>query len=223
MNWFLHNPVADLYGPYFLLFYTIAIAVVAVACYQSIRACDGSQEVDGPGVSPKLDPYEIAYLRGGENEVTRVAVASLIQRGLLEITDERSWLKRTKKITKARQPAPGEVSAIEATVLEWSGFPATPAEIFQPQGLAPIVRQACAAYESILEEEHLLAPEGDEGARPSACMVRRAARAGTGRLQAERRPRNRAQERHISLYPRSSGGDRGCDDLPDHAAHQPPR
>jgi uncharacterized protein (TIGR04222 family) len=158
MNWFLHNPVADLYGPYFLVFYTIAIALVVLACYQSIRSCDHTRDIPLPEISAKVDPYQIAYLRGGENEVTRVAVSSLIQRGLLEVNDGRYGLKKVKKLDRGRKPAPGEVSALEARVLKWSGFPAMPAQIFQPRGLASRVSEACAAYQSILDEQHLLAP-----------------------------------------------------------------
>jgi Protein of unknown function (DUF692) len=76
MNWFLHNVVADLYGPYFLLFYAIAIGAMIVACYKSVRSVDRTRDMEPPQVPAKLDPYEIAYLRGGANEVTRVAVAS---------------------------------------------------------------------------------------------------------------------------------------------------
>src|SRR5271156_1811715 len=128
MNWFLHNPITDLYGPYFLLFYGVAIAALTLACYKSVRGLDRTRDLEVPEFPAKLDPYEIAYLRGGENEVTRVAIASLIQRGLLQIVEQVNppSYKRVKKIVKGRKPASGELSPIEASVLEWSGFPASP-------------------------------------------------------------------------------------------------
>src|SRR5262249_16775563 len=122
MNWFTHNVIADLYGPYFLLFYGMAIAALVVASYKSVRSLDQTKDGDQPKVPSKLDPYEIAYLRGGENEVTRVAIASLIQRGLLKIAEKKSWLKSSKEIDKNRRPAPHELSPIEARVMKWSGF-----------------------------------------------------------------------------------------------------
>ena len=70
MNWLLHNVVADLYGPYFLLFYATVIVALIVACCRSVRSVDQTRDLDPPEVPAKLDPYEIAYLRGGENEVT---------------------------------------------------------------------------------------------------------------------------------------------------------
>ena len=44
MNWLLHNVVADLYGPYFLLFYAIAIGAMIVACYKSVRVGSTGRE-----------------------------------------------------------------------------------------------------------------------------------------------------------------------------------
>ena len=106
MNWLLHNVVADMYGPYFLVFYATVIGVVIVACYRSVRAVDRTLDLGLPEIPAKLDPYEIAYLRGGENEVTRVAIASLIQRGLLQIIEKRILLAKTKKIDRGREPMP---------------------------------------------------------------------------------------------------------------------
>ena len=82
MNWFLHNSIADLYGPYFLLFYAATIVTLVLASFRSVRRADRTIELDLPKITSKVDPYEIAYLRGGENEVARVAIASLIQHGL---------------------------------------------------------------------------------------------------------------------------------------------
>ena len=126
MNWLLHNVIADLYGPYFLVFYATVIVAVITACYKSVRSVDRTNDLEPPEIPAKLDPYEIAYLRGGENEVTRVAIASLIQRGLLQITEKKKCCRSVKKIDKGRKPASGELSPIEACVLKWSGFPADP-------------------------------------------------------------------------------------------------
>jgi uncharacterized protein (TIGR04222 family) len=158
MNWLLHNVVADLYGPYFLLFYAIVIVALTVACRRSIRSVDRTRDLEPPEIPAKLDPYEIAYMRGGENEVTRVAIASLIQRGLLQITEEKKWLKKIKQIDKGRKPASGELTPIEARVLKWSGFPADPSQVFQPSGIPTLLKDACASYEAELAEKNFLAP-----------------------------------------------------------------
>jgi uncharacterized protein (TIGR04222 family) len=159
MNWLLHNVVADLYGPYFLAFYALTIGAVVVACYKSVRGVDRTQGMEPPDIPAKLDPYEVAYLRGGANEVTRVAIASLIQRGLLRITDEKRWSGTIKKIGRGRNPQAGKLTTVESAVMQWSGFPAQPAEIFQQGGIPSLLEKPCAAYEIDLTEKELLAPK----------------------------------------------------------------
>jgi uncharacterized protein (TIGR04222 family) len=74
------NPF-DLRGPEFLLFYFIFAAVVLLALSTSRKLKKGS---DKP--NPSLDdPFQIAFLRGGELEAVRVATLSLMDRGLLSI------------------------------------------------------------------------------------------------------------------------------------------
>jgi uncharacterized protein (TIGR04222 family) len=158
MNWLLHNVVADLYGPYFLLFYAMTIVALVVACYTSIRRIDGTKDLEPPRVPAKLDPYEIAYLRGGDNEVTRVAIASLIQRGLLRITDKKRWVSAARKIDRGRKPAPRELSPIEANVMKWDGFPAEPRQLFSTGGVPSLLRESCSHYQDELAAKNLLAP-----------------------------------------------------------------
>ncbi len=74
------NPF-DLPGPEFLVFYVVLIAAVLGLLYAAIRnAEDGS-----PPVLPLRNPYQIAWLRGGNREAARIAVLSLIDRGLVEL------------------------------------------------------------------------------------------------------------------------------------------
>lgn len=158
MNWLMHNAIADMYGPYFLLVYGGVIVAIVVVCYQSVRSLDRTADLDAPRVTGKLDPYEIAYLRGGENEVTRVAIASLIQRGLLRITEKTRWLATTKEISRGRRPVSDELSTIEALVLKWPGYPATAHKVAQPSGIPSLLKGTCIRYESRLTKKNLLAP-----------------------------------------------------------------
>ena len=75
-----HNPLADLSGPHFLLLYACVIVGTLFWVALSRQGLDPASEERPPLVPAHPDPYEIAYLRGGENEVTRVTVFSLIQR-----------------------------------------------------------------------------------------------------------------------------------------------
>jgi uncharacterized protein (TIGR04222 family) len=72
------NPF-DLRGPEFLLFYFLFSLLVILAVVVLRRRAES-------GDAPKIDlgdPYLIAYLRGGEDEALRVAVISLVDRGML--------------------------------------------------------------------------------------------------------------------------------------------
>ncbi len=164
MSWFLHNGVADIYGPFFLLFYPMAIGAVILACYRSVRSVDRTRDMEPPEIPAKLDPYEIAYLRGGENEVARVAILSLTQRGLLQITESRDWSSTTaailREVDRGRTPEPGELLLIEACIMKWSGFPATGAQIFQPKGIPALLKGSCDHYQDNLADKELLAPPG---------------------------------------------------------------
>ncbi len=71
MNGLLNNPVAGMDGEYLLLFYAMAIWAVILAGYKSVRSSDGTRHREPPVIPARLDPYELAYLRGGETEVTR--------------------------------------------------------------------------------------------------------------------------------------------------------
>ena len=182
MSWLMHNVVADMYGPYFLAFYATVIVVVIVACFISIRSIDRTRSLEPPAIPAKLDPYEVAYLRGGENEVARVAIASLIQRGLLQIIEERTFLSKpkrmnrvgcggssgrrrttflskTRKVDRGRKPIANELRPIEALVLKWSGFPTDPRSIFAADGIPTLLEESCFPFKEALTEKNLLAPK----------------------------------------------------------------
>ena len=73
------NPL-DLPGPQFLVFYlVVGAATLGWFWYGQWQQENGRPA--GLGVS---DPYLVAYLRGGSNEALRVAVVTLIDRGLIE-------------------------------------------------------------------------------------------------------------------------------------------
>ncbi len=109
------NPF-DLRGPEFLLFYLIFSGVVLVL----IRLWLRRREWGDPGRDNTLvrnlapDPYRIAFLRAGKTEVIRVAVVSLIERGLL-IADG-SLLRRSRPdaMNQVRRP-------LDKAILSWVG------------------------------------------------------------------------------------------------------
>jgi uncharacterized protein (TIGR04222 family) len=76
-----------------------------------------------------LDPYEVAYLRGGRNEVARVVIVSLVERRILELQQPdsgllRSFVKgRCRRSVSCRRSRPRrrEARAYRDPVAELSG------------------------------------------------------------------------------------------------------
>ena len=73
----------DLRGPQFLLFYLTLGTLVVALLWMLRRLIDpvGAVKVD------LSDPYLIAFLRGGKDELIRVATISLVHRKLLQVSD----------------------------------------------------------------------------------------------------------------------------------------
>jgi uncharacterized protein (TIGR04222 family) len=163
MDWLVHNPIADLSGPEFLVLYGVVIAATLLWCWWQVRASDPTTGQAPPPVpaSPP-DPYALAYLRGGENEVTRVAVFSLLQRGYLQAVPVAGGLFRRRRAQQLehapKQPDHKALTPIERRVFEWFSWPRNPVEIFR--GTVPTdVKQQCAGYEQHARQERLLMPD----------------------------------------------------------------
>ena len=82
----IFNPL-DLHGPAFLAYYTIVGAAIVGALVLLQRR---RESLAAPSNAPLSDPYLVAYLRGGETEAVKLAVVTLVDRGLLEADD--TWL-----------------------------------------------------------------------------------------------------------------------------------
>src|SRR5215471_20544778 len=109
MDVLLHNPIADLYGPHFLILYGAVGVVVLAGAYFWIASHDSTGELAPLPIPASPDPYEVAYLRGGVNELIRVGVFDLINRGFLERREEYGTMGLTKKtrIVRANTPPSG--------------------------------------------------------------------------------------------------------------------
>lgn len=153
------NALATMYGPEFLLLYVCVIAVVCVACAWAIGRLDTSSAEGLPLIPPHPDPLEIAYLRGGENEVTRVAIFDLIERGYLELREEKIGLFKTGKIKRIAQalnaPDASVLPPQQQTVFGQFRTPQTAQEVFQ-SALPTRIKSHCVMYEQSLREAGLL-------------------------------------------------------------------
>jgi uncharacterized protein (TIGR04222 family) len=149
------NPF-DLRGPEFLLFYiilsAIAIGLLALARHMSEST-----------MSPRMDlgdPYLIAYLRGGKDEVLRVAIISLVDRRLLSANG--SKIKRAKKATpdSVRKP-------LDRAILEKFPNKAEAASVFQDSSLGSIAEQ----YREPLKALRIIPDEAVTSARTMRFLI----------------------------------------------------
>jgi uncharacterized protein (TIGR04222 family) len=163
------NPF-DLRGPEFLLFYFFFSLVVILAIVILRRRAES-------GDAPKTDlgdPYLIAYLRGGENEALRVAVISLVDRGLLVMNDQR--IRRADHVTNSMAPHP-----IEYEVLRKFSVQGEAASIFKDDRL----KVAFQPYRQKLENAGLLPDAEARQARWIRFLLAFMALCGVGAIKIE--------------------------------------
>jgi len=157
MDWLIDNPLASMYGPLFLVVY--AVLIVFLIAFHKIRlnSLDWTWKLPPPQIPQNPDPYEIAYLRGGENEVARSVVFSLVQRGYLIHTKD--FIKRHEFFQKADTlPDIRLLSPLERKFFGSFHSPKTTKDIFGEGGLAEAISGYCYDYERKLENEKLLMP-----------------------------------------------------------------
>ncbi len=166
MNPLLHNPIADMYGPTFLALYAVVIVSTLVLCVWGRHRGDRSRWEPPLSLPPDPDPLETAYLRGGVNEVARVMIFDLLQRGYLRVvTPPKRWFSVPDPGTIERHPEappPRLLRPIEREVMDWFSVGRAAKDVFESRGLATRLAAHCAGFEETLQRERLLT---DEGAR----------------------------------------------------------
>jgi len=150
MDWLLDNFLANMQGTNFLIFYAISAGVVLAGDYFFINALDSADGRPPPATPSAADPYELAYLRGGTNEVVRTAIYALRQKGLIEIAE------KTGRIASTCAETP-ELTDIERSV--FAAISPTPkiAALFADEYLRRSLEGQCGAYQQRLSSEQLLA------------------------------------------------------------------
>ena len=129
----MRNPLTEFTGPEFLVFFAILIVIVAAICWRRKRTQDSSTELPPLDVPDQIDPYDIAYLRGGENELTRVLIVRLIERKYLRIVaPESKWLKKSDSRIQQdpEHPDVADLLPIERAGFEWFESARTAEDVF---------------------------------------------------------------------------------------------
>lgn len=156
MEILLENPLATMYGPFFLVFYGFVIAFILIILGIKRLQVDQTNKIGLPPIPSRIDPYEIAYLRGGTNEMARSVVFSLIQKGCVEIDNNPT----APKIKRINNPVNRQsLNQIEQLALDWLGFERESKDIFQPNGLIAQLESFARVYQSRLEQQQLLTGE----------------------------------------------------------------
>ena len=155
MNFLFDNPLANMSGGWFLLLYgtTIVLAAITFKVYKT--NLDWTSKLQLPLVPQNPNPFEIAYLRGGENEFARSLVFALVQKGFLEISHEgkKSYIRIT-----ASQPNWTTLSPIERSVLPWFQTTRETKEVFTSFGVTEILKPYSSTYEQQLKRHNFLTP-----------------------------------------------------------------
>jgi uncharacterized protein (TIGR04222 family) len=155
MDILFNNPIANLSGGWFLLFYVTVIVLTAIAFGLYKSRLDWTNNLPLPLVTNNPDPFEIAYLRGGENELARTVIFSLVQKKFLEIIADgtKNYIKLT-----STQPNWTTLSEMERQVLKYFQATREVSEVFGSYGLPEILETYSLQYGAKIEQSNFLTP-----------------------------------------------------------------
>jgi uncharacterized protein (TIGR04222 family) len=154
MDFLFDNPLANMPGIPFLIFYCLFAFVTLVVFFIWKKQSDKTASLPVPAIPPFIDPYEIAYLRGGLSEVARSIIFSLRQKDLLifETSGKNSRIHPNRD-----QSGPANLLQIERETLNWFSIAREPKEIFQNYGgLVQVLEPYGKSYEAHLESRQFL-------------------------------------------------------------------
>src|SRR5215213_10540372 len=118
MDFLFDNPLANMPGVIFLVFYSLFIIFSLVIFGVWKTQADKTASLAIPPIPPNVDPYEIAFLRGGMNEVARAVIFALRQKDFLIFQNDgkNSRIHRNQQQTDRRG-----LNEMEQDVLKWFG------------------------------------------------------------------------------------------------------
>lgn len=155
MDFLVDNPLVRMPGYVFLILYGITILLTALAIKAIKSNLDWTAKLPLPLVPQNPNPYEIAYLRGGANELARAVVFALKQKGFLEILieDKKSLIRLAQN-----QPNWTTLPAIERSVLPWFQTTHETKEVFAKNGIIEILKPYAEEFERNAVQSNFLMP-----------------------------------------------------------------
>jgi uncharacterized protein (TIGR04222 family) len=171
MQTILHNILTDLELPYFLLMYTGIGLVGLTAGAVAIWLCDGTRDVDLPDDDDAIDPYQIAFLKGGANRVAQLTIFDLIALGYLERWSPKGFRlfgapKMVRRITTEFDVS--TLSEIQRVAWDWCSRARLLSEVHHRNvGLSKMIANRCDALQAALTTQHYL----ETSRRQLACKL----------------------------------------------------
>lgn len=153
MNFLFDNPLANMQGGMFLFLYAVVILIALLGFYWIKSKLDWTSEMPLPQIPTEPDPYEIAYMRGGVNELARSVIFSLVHKGFLQVSNEG---KKSFISMAPTQPNWTTLPPIEKGLLGWFQSRRDVKEIFGQFGLAEMLQPLTGEYERKLVQGHFL-------------------------------------------------------------------
>jgi uncharacterized protein (TIGR04222 family) len=143
----------------------IALVILAVV-YGRVRSHDKTGLGALPPDQSAFNPYELADLRGGKNEVIRTVVYVLNQRGLVEILRPK-WRPVALLVERAAGRGAEELTELEVRVLQslhCSNMPVEARELLHRETLGSDIETLCGRFRDKLQSDQLL--RSDDAGRP---------------------------------------------------------
>jgi uncharacterized protein (TIGR04222 family) len=155
MNFLFDNPLANMPGGWFLLLYGTIIVITAISIKVYKPNLDWTSKLPIPLVPQNPNPFELAFLRGGDNEFVRTLIFSLVQKGFLEINSQgkKSFIKLT-----VSQPNWTTLSPLERSVLPCFQTSRETTELFAKEGLTEILKPYTLTYDQQLARLNFITP-----------------------------------------------------------------
>jgi len=155
MPWLLENPIGSMWGPAFLAFYFMAFCMALAVCWLFRSSLDPTLESTPLPVPVDPDPYQIAYLRGGEGEVLRLATVDLYQRDLL--TNAKSGLFSANRLQAKVAVVPQDLNVFQRELLDYYREPRLPGDMYRAH-LRPRLAAHFATWDAWIDAEQLQYP-----------------------------------------------------------------
>jgi uncharacterized protein (TIGR04222 family) len=165
MNFVTDNPLVNLHGPAFLGVFAVICVVAIVWTRARVHRLDTTDQLPVPELPAEIDPFEVAYLRGGHTELVRLIILDLIARGYLQHVEEKARLSKRSKIGPVPSgPELNYLDAAERFVFSWIGSGKSASEImprlpaaFERQGVADELHREMLAQQFLTTHEQKMA------------------------------------------------------------------